>query len=58
MRFRSKADAVRAGIGIVFQELNLFPNLTVAENIFIGHEPVRAGIDIDTAAQTRRRQRR
>jgi len=53
VQFRSKADAALAGIGIVFQELNLFPNLTVAENIFIGHEPVRAGIDIDVAAQAR-----
>jgi erythritol transport system ATP-binding protein len=51
MHFRSKSDAVAAGIGIVFQELNLFPNLTVAENIFIAREPTRAGIDIDTAAQ-------
>ena len=45
------------GIGIVFQELNLFPNLTVAENIFIGREPTRAGIDIDDAAQRARRRR-
>jgi erythritol transport system ATP-binding protein len=51
--FRSKGDAVKAGIGIVFQELNLFPNLTVAENIFIGHERVRGGVDIDGAAQGR-----
>jgi erythritol transport system ATP-binding protein len=51
--FRSKSDAVAQGIGIVFQELNLFPNLTVAENIFIGREPVRAGIDIDTGHQRR-----
>ena len=51
VRFRTKSDAVKAGIGIVFQELNLFPNMTVAENIFIGHEPVRAGIDIDTERQ-------
>ena len=51
MHFRDKSDAVKAGIGIVFQELNLFPNLTVAENIFIGREPVRGGIDIDAAAQ-------
>lgn len=50
--FRSKEDAVRVGIGIVFQELNLFPNLTVAENIFIGREPTRAGIDIDRKAQS------
>ncbi len=53
VRFRDKADAVKHGIGIVFQELNLFPNLTVAENIFIGREPVRGGIDIDREAQRR-----
>lgn len=53
VHFRSKSDAVAAGIGIVFQELNLFPNLTVAENIFIAREPTRAGVDIDAAAQTR-----
>ncbi|MDS9469482.1 sugar ABC transporter ATP-binding protein [Paracoccus sp. MBLB3053] len=47
VHFHSKADAVAHGIGIVFQELNLFPNLTVAENIFIGREPTRAGVDID-----------
>ncbi|QYZ68278.1 sugar ABC transporter ATP-binding protein [Neotabrizicola shimadae] len=51
VQFRTKSDAVKAGIGIVFQELNLFPNLTVAENIFIGREPVRGGIDIDATAQ-------
>jgi erythritol transport system ATP-binding protein len=50
--FRSKSDAVAKGIGIVFQELNLFPNLTVAENIFIAREPVRFGVDIDAAAQS------
>lgn len=51
VQFRDKADAVRHGIGIVFQELNLFPNLTVAENIFIAREKTRLGIDIDSAAQ-------
>lgn len=51
--FRSKADAVAKGIGIVFQELNLFPNLTVAENIFIAREPTRFGVDIDAAAQSK-----
>ncbi|MBX2880819.1 MAG: sugar ABC transporter ATP-binding protein, partial [Granulosicoccus sp.] len=44
---RNKGDAINAGIGIVFQELNLFPDMTVAENISIGREPVRFGIDID-----------
>ena len=52
VRFRSKSDAVAHGIGIVFQELNLFPNLTVAENIFIGREPLRGGFDIDARAQS------
>lgn len=49
----SPADAAAHGIGIVFQELNLFPNLSVAENIFIGRERTRAGVDIDAAAQAR-----
>ncbi|WP_099867564.1 sugar ABC transporter ATP-binding protein [Pararhizobium haloflavum] len=42
-------DAARHGIGIVFQELNLFPNMTVAENIFIAREKTRLGVDIDGA---------
>ena len=49
VRFRSKDDAVAAGIGIVFQELNLFPDLSVAENVFMGREPTRFGIDINGA---------
>jgi erythritol transport system ATP-binding protein len=47
----SSSDALHHGIGIVFQELNLFPNLSIAENIFIAHEITRAGIDIDADAQ-------
>ncbi len=50
--FRSKDDAQAAGIGIVFQELNLFPDLTVTENIFMGREITRFG-HIDRAAQRR-----
>lgn len=50
--FADRADAARHGVGIVFQELNLFPNLTVAENIFIGNEKAIAGVHIDRAAQT------
>ncbi|TCK61988.1 sugar ABC transporter ATP-binding protein [Seleniivibrio woodruffii] len=33
-------DAMDKGIAIIHQELNLIPELTVAENIFIGREPV------------------
>lgn len=47
VHFNSKEDATAAGVGIVFQELNLFPDLSVAENIFIGREPTRFGFDID-----------
>ena len=59
--FRRKEDAVKAGVGIVFQELNLFPEMTVAENVFMGREPARLGIDIDTSfveAETRRLMKR
>ncbi|KUP94600.1 sugar ABC transporter ATP-binding protein [Tritonibacter horizontis] len=52
--FRNTDEAVRHGIGIVFQELNLFPNMTVAENIFIAREKTRGGIDIDKATQRSR----
>lgn len=31
------------GISVIFQELNLFPNLSVAENIFVGRENQRMG---------------
>jgi len=36
-------DAIKAGIAFVHQELNLFDNLDVAGNIFIGREPVYGG---------------
>lgn len=42
--FRSTADAERAGISVIHQELALVPRLTVAENIFLGHEPCRWGL--------------
>jgi ribose transport system ATP-binding protein len=39
VRFPGPRAALAAGIGIVFQELNLIPHLSVAENIFLGREP-------------------
>ncbi|MBP2479607.1 simple sugar transport system ATP-binding protein [Crossiella equi] len=41
--FSSPAQAQRAGISTVYQEVNLCPNLTVAENILLGREPRRFG---------------
>jgi len=52
--FHSVRDAARHGIGIIFQELNLCPNLSVAENIFISHPPLRFGIDVDRKQQIAR----
>jgi ribose transport system ATP-binding protein len=43
VHFNSTLDAKRAGISTITQEFNLVPQLTVAENIFLGREPVRAG---------------
>jgi ribose transport system ATP-binding protein len=43
VRLRSPRDAVRAGIAAAFQELNLIPYLTVAENLLMGREPRGAG---------------
>lgn len=40
---RSPQDAQSHGISTVYQEVNLCPNLTVAENLFIGREPRKAG---------------
>ncbi len=36
--FRSPREAMARGIGIIHQELSLFPNLSVADNIFAGRE--------------------
>jgi simple sugar transport system ATP-binding protein len=41
--FASPLEAQHAGISTVYQEVNLCPNLPVAENVFIGREPRRWG---------------
>jgi ABC-type sugar transport system ATPase subunit len=43
IRFRSPADAQRAGIAAVYQELSLLPDLSIAENIHLGRLPRRPG---------------
>jgi erythritol transport system ATP-binding protein len=52
--FADTADAAKHGVGIVFQELNLFGNLSVAENIFAARELTRGKIAIDHRLQERR----
>lgn len=45
-RFNEINDSVKAGIAIIYQELALFPDLTVYENIFAGNE-IRKGPFVD-----------
>ena len=40
-------DAQKRGIGMIHQELNLMPHLSVAENIYIGKEPMFGGVLLD-----------
>ncbi|MCQ4103927.1 sugar ABC transporter ATP-binding protein, partial [Erwinia persicina] len=41
---RNTAEAQQLGIGTVYQEVNLLPNMSVADNLFIGREPKRFGL--------------
>ena len=43
-QFHAVRDAERAGIAIIHQELALIPEMTVAENIYLGREPRRFGV--------------
>lgn len=44
--FRGISDSEKTGIATIYQELALVPEMTVYENIFLGHE-IRAGLTID-----------
>ncbi|MDH2423921.1 ABC transporter ATP-binding protein [Sphaerisporangium sp. TRM90804] len=52
--FRSPADAIAAGIGMVHQHFMLADNLTVLENIILGSEPRAGGVGIDFRAARRK----
>src|SRR5881227_3984783 len=43
-RFASVRDSEQAGIEVIYQELSLVKDLSVAENIFLGREPRRFGV--------------
>jgi erythritol transport system ATP-binding protein len=51
---KSPREAEALGISIIYQELNLFPNLNVAENIFVAHEKTRAGVAVKHGEQEQR----
>jgi ABC-type sugar transport system ATPase subunit len=44
LHLRSADQAEKQGIATVYQELSLFPDLSVAENLLLGHYPKRAGL--------------
>ncbi len=50
--FQNTHEAQAAGIAIIFQELNLVPELSIAENIFIGREPLNRFGLVDFARMT------
>ena len=50
---RSTQDAQKVGISTVYQEVNLCPNLSVAENLFIGREPMTKLHTIDRKKMVR-----
>ena len=56
VRIESFHHAVAHGIGMIHQELNLFPNMNVAENIFIARELTRGRVHIDHTTQVARAQ--
>ncbi|NVH63920.1 L-arabinose ABC transporter ATP-binding protein AraG [Pseudomonas simiae] len=44
MDFKSAADSIACGVAVIHQELHLVPEMTVAENLFLGHLPTRFGV--------------
>jgi ribose transport system ATP-binding protein len=57
IQFRTPHEARLAGIGIIYQELTVAPNLTVSGNVFLGSELSRLGFVKNTAEMDRKTQR-
>jgi L-arabinose transport system ATP-binding protein len=53
--FEDTSHALAAGVAVIYQELHLVPEMSVAENLFLGHLPQRLGLvnrrDLNTAAR-------
>jgi len=43
-RFANTREAIKAGVSIIYQELHLVPQLSVAENLMLGQMPARSGV--------------
>ena len=44
MTFRSAAESIANGVAVIHQELHLVPEMSVAENLLLGHLPARFGL--------------
>lgn len=55
VEFTDTMDALRSGISMIHQELNLVPHMTVSENIWLGREPMKYGF-VDHGQLTRQTQ--
>ncbi|HFS8170021.1 sugar ABC transporter ATP-binding protein [Klebsiella pneumoniae] len=55
VEFTDTMDALRSGISMIHQELNLVPHMTVEENIWLGREPMKYGF-VDHGQLTRQTQ--
>ncbi|KRW69975.1 L-arabinose ABC transporter ATP-binding protein AraG [Stutzerimonas nitrititolerans] len=53
MAFRCAADSIDSGVAVIHQELHLVPEMTVAENLLLGHMPARYGM-VNRSAMERR----
>jgi erythritol transport system ATP-binding protein len=53
VHFRNPIEAAQHGIGIIYQELDLFPNLSIVENLFMARE-VKTRLGINSREQERR----
>jgi ribose transport system ATP-binding protein len=53
VKLRSPREGARAGISMIYQELDLVPQLTVEQNLFLGHAPSRSGF-VDRGSRRKR----
>ncbi len=53
VRFKDPIEASKNGIGIIYQELDLFPNLSITENLFMARE-IKTSVGINMREQERR----